>query len=411
VLAALLLGSYSPGHDWYGRSTAAGSLLLWTHLRKNIDWHDDGFVADGCDASSSLPAVTVGSGVQFMDLYPPAMARGKIVMGGTCDSVGVGGCWTAGCYGPFTKKFGNGAINILQVRVVLANGTLVIANKCSNPDLFWSIRGGGGGNTGVITEFTARSHRSPNFTARMGFWGSSATDTEFKQLLVQTLKMGAETLQNASVLCNDGSMGWKVHAGGGTVSLECSAYEGDVPAMKRLLQPLADWATKQGGSIKGRLSGDVSWNASSYDPQKINLPWMEKHPDREISTALLASMSKFFPAHVIATDAGATAVADAIVKVRYWELPLTRCAVPYTLWLPLTLCAASCTLCCPLYSVLPLSPLLSFPSSPPSLGTDRSVASDGPARDESLHDGERPRWLKPCSGGRVSHDVTKSRAA
>ena len=102
------------GHDWYGRSTAAGSLLLWTHLRKNITFHDS-FVAEGCEASTALPAATVESGVQFMDLYPQAWNHGRILMGGTCDSVGVGGCWTAGCYGPFTKRFGNGALNILQV--------------------------------------------------------------------------------------------------------------------------------------------------------------------------------------------------------------------------------------------------------------------------------------------------------
>lgn len=54
-------------HNRYGRSTAAGSLLLWTHLRKNITYHDS-FVAEGCDASTAVPAATIESGVQFMDL-------------------------------------------------------------------------------------------------------------------------------------------------------------------------------------------------------------------------------------------------------------------------------------------------------------------------------------------------------
>lgn len=69
------------GHDWYGRSTSAGSLLLWTHLRKEIEFHDN-FVAQGVEGSPGVPAVTVQSGVQFMDLYPKAAQRGKIVMGG-----------------------------------------------------------------------------------------------------------------------------------------------------------------------------------------------------------------------------------------------------------------------------------------------------------------------------------------
>lgn len=62
--------------------------------------------------------------------YPNAWNHGKIFMGGTCDSVGVGGCWTAGCYGPFTKRFGNGAINILEAKVVIADGTILTVSKC-----------------------------------------------------------------------------------------------------------------------------------------------------------------------------------------------------------------------------------------------------------------------------------------
>lgn len=108
------------GHDWYGRSTAAGSLLLWTHQRKKITWHTS--FPEGAGAGAGVPAVTVESGVQFSDLYPAAQTvpypgdtadpqRKTVVMGGTCDSVGVGGCWLGGCYGPFTKKFGNGSVS------------------------------------------------------------------------------------------------------------------------------------------------------------------------------------------------------------------------------------------------------------------------------------------------------------
>ena len=70
------------GHDWYGRSAGAGSLLLWTHLRKNMTWHD-AYVAEGCAADTALPAVTVQSGVQFYDLYPAAMRQNRFVIGGT----------------------------------------------------------------------------------------------------------------------------------------------------------------------------------------------------------------------------------------------------------------------------------------------------------------------------------------
>ena len=57
------------GHDWYGRSTAAGSLMLWTHKRKKITWKDSFVPAGAPDGTEPIPAVTVESGVQFMDLY------------------------------------------------------------------------------------------------------------------------------------------------------------------------------------------------------------------------------------------------------------------------------------------------------------------------------------------------------
>jgi FAD/FMN-containing dehydrogenase len=53
------------GHDWYGRSTAAGSLLLWTHQRKKITWHTKFPSPENADG---VPAVTVQSGVQVSGL-------------------------------------------------------------------------------------------------------------------------------------------------------------------------------------------------------------------------------------------------------------------------------------------------------------------------------------------------------
>lgn len=63
------------GHDWFGRSAAAGSLLLWTHLLKHIEFLD-AFVPQGSGSSySGVPAVTVGAGIQFGDIYPVANDR------------------------------------------------------------------------------------------------------------------------------------------------------------------------------------------------------------------------------------------------------------------------------------------------------------------------------------------------
>ena len=183
------------GHDWYGRSTAPGSLLLWTHTRKRITWHTTFPAPEG-----GVPAVTVESGVQFSDLYPLAQQqpypgdtasppRKTIVMGGTCDSVGVGGCWLGGCFGPFTKLFGNGAVNLLQAKVVLPNGSLVTCSEARHPDVFWTLRGGGGGNIAVVTSFTARTHPAPNHMVTSSFTGRAPTPSGYRALMDRVLQV------------------------------------------------------------------------------------------------------------------------------------------------------------------------------------------------------------------------------
>ena len=335
------------GHDWYGRSTAAGSLLLWTHLRKNITWHD-GFVAKGCDASTALPAATVETGVQFMDLYPDAWNHGKIMMGGTCDSVGVGGCWSAGCYGPFTKRFGNGALNILEATVVIADGTILTTSKCSHPDLFASIRGGGGGAAAVIVDFVARSHPAPRWTSASGFSGSAGTHAECLKLSAQVMKTSAQIAiaGKAGEICDNGGLDWGCGPNGGTPSMTCSAYEGDPAAMRAFLQPLVDWANKQGGTIKGSAHAAVNWNKtttritdfSDKEAVRLVLPpgMIEYHPDREITTALVASMSKLFPARAcLADEACAETLTEGLSNVSamlgvrpLWGAPLCSLSPP-----------------------------------------------------------------------------------
>jgi FAD/FMN-containing dehydrogenase len=59
--------------------------------------------------------------VQFQELYVAAQQAGRLVIGGTCDSVSVGGCWLGGCYGSFSRVFGSGAANLLELRLVLVS--------------------------------------------------------------------------------------------------------------------------------------------------------------------------------------------------------------------------------------------------------------------------------------------------
>jgi FAD/FMN-containing dehydrogenase len=143
------------GHSYLGGSNAPDSLLIWTRAMNKIVLHD-AFVGQGCAGHQSpQPAVTVESGTMWIDAYRAVtVAGGRYVQGGGCITVGVAGLVQGGGFGSWSKKFGTAAAGLLEAEIVTADGAVRIANACTNPDLFWAIKGGGGGSFGVLTKLT-----------------------------------------------------------------------------------------------------------------------------------------------------------------------------------------------------------------------------------------------------------------
>ncbi|PSN66740.1 FAD-binding domain-containing protein [Corynespora cassiicola Philippines] len=150
----------STGHSFQGRSTGFGTFSVWTHYMRGVEFHDK-FQAEVCADEESHMAFTFAAGERVRDVYEAADKHGAIVVAGSAQDVGIVGWFTGGGHGPLSSTYGLGVDNVLQVRIVTAAGELLTANRCQNSELFWAIRGGGGGTFGVVTSVTMKAYPSP----------------------------------------------------------------------------------------------------------------------------------------------------------------------------------------------------------------------------------------------------------
>jgi FAD/FMN-containing dehydrogenase len=185
------------GHSYHGTSCAPDSLLVWTRQMSGVTLHD-AFVAQGSNGKEpAQPAVTLGAGAMWMDAYDAVTTRGgRYVQGGMCTTVGVAGLVQSGGFNSFSKRYGTAAAGLLEVEIVTADGEARIANAYTHPDLFWAIKGGGGGSLGIITRLTLRTRELPEvFGAVVGTIRASS-DAAYRALIAKTVSFYQSDLFN-----------------------------------------------------------------------------------------------------------------------------------------------------------------------------------------------------------------------
>lgn len=176
------------GHSYQGTSDAPDSLLVWTRRMNTVTLHD-AFVGEGCAGTQAAqPAVTLGAGAMWIDAYDAVTTRGgRYVQGGGCTTVGVAGLVQSGGFGSFSKNYGMAAAGLLEAEIVTADGQVRVANACTNPELFWGIKGGGGGSLGVVTRLTLRTRELPQTFGAVFGAITASSDAAYRALIAKAI--------------------------------------------------------------------------------------------------------------------------------------------------------------------------------------------------------------------------------
>ncbi|CAI9121797.1 FAD-binding oxidoreductase [Brytella acorum] len=183
------------GHSFVGGSCAPDSLLIWTRDMNGIELHDR-FVPQG-SRTMPEPAVSLGAGCIWLEAYQAVTNKGgRYVQGGSATTVGVAGLIQGGGFGSFSKGFGTAGCHLLEAEIVTADGVVRVVNKDREPDLFWALKGGGGGTFGVVTRLTLRTHPLPETFGIVHWKLKASSSAAFKRILERFVAFYAENLFN-----------------------------------------------------------------------------------------------------------------------------------------------------------------------------------------------------------------------
>jgi len=147
---ALHAAPRSGGHCFAGRSSTKGIVIDVSPMRS---------------VSVSGGAATVGAGARLGDVYDALDGHGLTIPAGCGPSVGISGLALGGGLGILGRKHGLTSDSLLGAQVILADGRIVECDERRDEELFWALRGSGGGNFGVVTSLAFETVPAPAATA------------------------------------------------------------------------------------------------------------------------------------------------------------------------------------------------------------------------------------------------------
>jgi FAD/FMN-containing dehydrogenase len=156
----------SGGHSLGGYSTTEGLVIDVSRMSqaRAVPSADGGITA------------LLGPGARQVDSLTALWEDGVALPGGLCPTVSAGGFVSGGGFGWTTRRYGMACDHVLAAEVVLADGRVVRCSESVEPDLFWALRGAGGGNFGVITEYEMIPRRIPTIVSYHLQWPVAAAE-------------------------------------------------------------------------------------------------------------------------------------------------------------------------------------------------------------------------------------------
>lgn len=298
----LTVAARSGGHSYAGYSTTIGLVLDVTGMNT-------------VTVDANTGNATIGSGAKLVDIYSTLSQYNRVLPGGSCATVGIAGLTMGGGIGVIDRKYGLTIDSLLSAQVVLANGQLVTCDSSQNSDLFWALRGGGGGNFGVVTSFTFRTYPAPTLTrfTLTWPWSSAAAVVNAWQSWAPT---AADELWSNCVLLtnNDKSSGPIVEING--------VYVGSENALNPLLQTLTNNIGSQ--PVSNYVTEDSVLDIMLYEAGCYNRSVAECHlpsqtPEGQLTRDTSQAKSDFFTSKLPAN--GINALVNAIEQSQNSSVP------------------------------------------------------------------------------------------
>jgi FAD/FMN-containing dehydrogenase len=325
------------GHSYQGTSDSGDSLLIWTRKMNAIVLHD-AFVPTGCaGVRAPQPAVTIEAGAMWIDAYDAVTTKGgRYVQGGGCATVGVAGLIQSGGFGSFSKNFGTAAAGLLEAEIVTADGIVRTANACTHEDLFWGIKGGGGGSLGVVTKLTLRTRELPAYFGGVKATVKASSDAAFRKLIDRFVAFYGESLFNAH-------WGESVHFGrDNTFEISMVFFDLDKQQANDAWKPFFDWLAASPADyalasppLIGAVPARDWWNAGFWAqvaPGAIMVP--DSRPGApgahawwagdggQVGFYLYGYDSTWLPASLLRASSQETLAEALFASSRHWDVAL-----------------------------------------------------------------------------------------